>query len=58
MLIFLSLELSQNAVRKQLADEEEKEALTGGGLLMHEDISASHLISIGIDLEESQYVFY
>ena len=58
MLIFLSLELSQNAVRKQLADEEEKEALTGGGLLMHKDISASHLISIGIDLEESQYVFY
>ncbi len=25
---------------------------------MHEEISASHLISIGIDLEESQYVFY
>ncbi|KAF8958754.1 hypothetical protein BDZ97DRAFT_1668023 [Flammula alnicola] len=46
--------LSQNAVRLQLADEEHADASLGVAYVMHEEISASHLISMGIDLEESQ----
>lgn len=60
-LIYLTLsfypDLTQDAIRKQLADDEEKDIATGTAFLMHEDISASHLISMGIDLEENQYVF-
>jgi hypothetical protein len=50
------LGLSQDAVRMQLAEAEDKDAATGTAFAMHEEITASHLILIGIDLEESQYV--
>ncbi|KAF8958733.1 hypothetical protein BDZ97DRAFT_1923495 [Flammula alnicola] len=47
--------LSQQAVRRQLADEETKSLKDGTGFNMHEDVSASQLVTVGLELENQQH---
>jgi hypothetical protein len=49
--------LTQDAVRRSLAEKEKAELIAGDAFVMHEDISASELITMGMDLEEQQYVY-
>jgi hypothetical protein len=44
-------------VRRSLAEAEKIELISGTAFVMHEDISASELITMGLDLEEQQYVY-
>ncbi|KAF8149064.1 hypothetical protein B0H34DRAFT_734685 [Crassisporium funariophilum] len=46
--------LSQESVRRQLADEEAKDLTSGSSYVMHEDVTASQLIIMGLDLENQQ----
>ena len=46
--------LSQQAVRRQLAEEETAALKDGAAFNMHEDVSASQLITMGLDLENQQ----
>ncbi|KDR67025.1 hypothetical protein GALMADRAFT_106020 [Galerina marginata CBS 339.88] len=48
--------MSQDAVRRKLAESEEKELQAGTGFTMHENTSASQLITIGLSLEDEQYL--
>jgi hypothetical protein len=43
-------------VRKQLAAEEAQEMAVGTAYVLHKEISASQLITMGLDFEEQQYV--
>ncbi|PPQ76066.1 hypothetical protein CVT26_004585 [Gymnopilus dilepis] len=46
--------LSQQSVRRQLAEEETKALNDGTAFSMHEDVSASQLITLGLELENQQ----
>jgi len=46
--------ITQDAVRKRLAVEEAKQMAAGTAYVLHEDISASRLITMGLDFEEQQ----
>jgi hypothetical protein len=46
--------LSVDHVRRTLAEQEGKEHDEGSALQLHEEISASQLISQGIELEDQQ----
>jgi hypothetical protein len=50
--------LTQDAVRRSLAEKEKLEMDSGDAFVMHEDISASGLITMGMDLEEQQCVYW
>ncbi|KAF6748798.1 hypothetical protein DFP72DRAFT_853183 [Ephemerocybe angulata] len=47
---------SFDTVRKNITEEERKDVNDGKAFFLHEEISASQLITLGIDLEEQQYV--
>ena len=44
-------------MRCSLAEAEKIELISGTAFVMHENISASELITMGMDLEEQQYVY-
>ncbi|PPQ96620.1 hypothetical protein CVT26_010684 [Gymnopilus dilepis] len=46
--------LSQQSVRRQLAEEETKDLNDGTAFSMHEEISASQLVTLGLELENQQ----
>ena len=48
--------VTQDAVRKRLAVEEAEQMASGTAYVLHEEISASQLITLGLDFEEQQYV--
>lgn len=48
--------ISQDAVRKRLADQEAEQMREGRAYTLNEDISASQLITMGLDFEEKQCV--
>jgi hypothetical protein len=48
--------ITQDAVRKRLAVEEAEQMATGTAYVLHEEVSASQLITMGLDFEEQQYV--
>ena len=43
-------------MRKWLAAEEAQEMAVGTAYVLHEEISASQLITMGLDFEEQQYI--
>ena len=53
---FLVPAITQDAVCKRLAFEEAQEMAAGTAYVLHEEISASQLITMGLDFEEQQYV--
>lgn len=50
------LATSQESVRRKLAEQEAEEIARGVAYVMHEAVSASQLIVMGLDLESQQYV--
>jgi len=52
-----SIGISLSAVKKRFAEQEYRESQAGTGFIFHESISASQLISIGLDLEIEQCIF-
>ena len=46
--------ITQNAMCKQLAVEEAEQMVTGTAYVLHQEISASQLITMGLDFEEQQ----
>lgn len=48
--------ISQKTIRLWLAEQEEAEAASGTAFIMHEEISASRLITMGLDYEIQQWV--
>jgi hypothetical protein len=50
------LAVTQDAVRKRLAVEEAEQMVSGTTYVLHEEISASQLITLGLDFEEQQCV--
>lgn len=49
-----SLALTQEAVRRSLAAAEEEDIEAGTAYVLHADVSATVLITLGLDLEEQQ----
>jgi hypothetical protein len=52
----ISTEITEDAVRKRLAVEEAAQMAAGTAYVLHEEISASQLITMGLDFEEQQCV--
>ncbi len=50
------LEPTQEAVRRQLAEEDRQAQLKGKAYALHPLFTASELIAVGLELEEMQYV--
>jgi uncharacterized protein YfiM (DUF2279 family) len=50
----ISTEITQDAVHKCLAVEEAAQMAAGTAYVLHEEISASLLIMMGLDFEEQQ----
>jgi hypothetical protein len=48
--------ITQDGVRKRLAVEEATQMATGTAYVLHEEVSASQLVIMGLDFEEQQYV--
>lgn len=45
-------------MRRDLAEEDAREIQSGQAVVIHNDVSLSVLLTIGIDLEDQQYVMY
>ena len=52
----LFIAITQDVVRKRLAAEEAQEMAVGTAYVLHKEISASQLITMGLDFEGQQYV--
>ena len=52
----ISTEITQDTVRKHLAVEEAVQMAAGTAYVLHEEILASQLITMGLDFEEQQCV--
>ena len=49
-----AIAVTQDAVRKRLALQEAEQMASGTAFVLHEEISASQLITLGLDFEEQQ----
>jgi hypothetical protein len=59
LLLMAKLEGAQQKARLKLAEEEEEEQKAGRGAeIMHEDISPGVWVTMGIDLEDQQWVIH
>ena len=56
--LHLLVAVTQDAVCKRLAFEEAQAMAAGTAYVLHEEISASQLIMMGLDFEEQQYVLH
>jgi hypothetical protein len=50
----ISSAISQDGVRKRLAAEEAAQMAAGTAYVLHEEVSASQLVTMGLDFEEQQ----
>jgi hypothetical protein len=50
--------ITLDGVRKRLAVEEAAQMAAGAAYVLHEEVSASQLVTMGLDFEEQQYVLF
>lgn len=56
LILNLYLAISQSQVRRKLAEEDAEHLKSGQAAVVHNEVSLSVMLTIGIDLEDQQYV--